>query len=70
MKKNFKASCKGALKSWTMWVNFLSIFLLAVGENLPLLSGIFAGYYQYVAVGLGVVNIFLRMKTSKALKER
>lgn len=69
-KKNLKASCLGALRSWTMWVNFLSVLFLAVGENLPLLANLFGGNYQYVALSLGVVNIFLRIKTTKSLKER
>ena len=66
---------KGAIKSWTIWINSAAgtlIFALPeIERTLPSLTAyIPADYYKWLAISVVASNLLLRAKTNKSLGEK
>ena len=66
---------KGAVKSWTIWVNSavatLIFALPEIERILPSLTDYLpANHYKWLAISVVVSNILLRAKTNKPLSEK
>ena len=66
---------KGALKSWTIWLNSAAVTLIfalpEIERVLPSLTDYLpANYYKWIAISVVVSNIALRAKTNKSLVEK
>ena len=70
-----KQKLKGAMKSWTIWINSISAFLVLnidfILANLPALKqAVTPQQFMMIIVVTNIVNILLRIKTNKPLDER
>ena len=66
---------KGALKSWTIWLNSAAVTLIfalpEIERILPSLTDYLpANYYKWIAISVVVSNLVLRAKTNKSLAEK
>ena len=69
--KRIKQYVNGALKSWTIWFNTTGVALLLLAEQNSILWKDYLGESANLVLFLIMaVNVALRVKTDKGLKDR
>jgi hypothetical protein len=70
-----KDTIKGAFKSWTIWFNSIAVTVLTafpmIQDSLPqFVPYLDDSIYKKIGVFVVVVNMLLRVKTTKALADK
>lgn len=67
-----KAKLRGAVKSWTMWVNTIGLVVLSMIPTIEaqMQASLTPDQYRTFGLIMLVVNIALRVKTAKDLADK